>query len=104
PLITVVTNLRKVIASPVEKIGVVVRAPLRGFVARQAALAQREQITVVVQEIGANPNSSELKWALRSLKRQVDALWILNDDRLLNPRLIADAWLPSLNEKPYFLT
>jgi hypothetical protein len=104
PLITVVTNLRKVVAAPIEKVGVVVRAPLRGFVARQAALASREQISVVEQEIGANPNSSELKWALRKLKRRVDALWILNDDRLLNPRLIADAWLPSLNEKPYFLT
>jgi putative ABC transport system substrate-binding protein len=104
PLITVVTNLRKVVATPIEKVGVVVRGPLRGFVARQAALAGREQIKVVEQEIGANPNSSELKWALRNLKGNVDALWILNDDRLLNPRLIAEAWLPSLNEKPYFLT
>jgi hypothetical protein len=104
PLITVVTNLRQVVATPIEKVGVVVRAPLQGYVARQAALAQREQIRVVAQEIGADPNSSELKWALSRLKQQVDALWVLNDDRLLTPRLIADGWLPSLNEKPYFLT
>ena len=33
PLITVVTNLRKLIASPLERIGVVVRSPQRSFVA-----------------------------------------------------------------------
>jgi putative ABC transport system substrate-binding protein len=104
PLITVVTNLRKVIATPIEKVGVVVRAPLRGFVARQAVLAQREQIAVIEQEVSASPNTSELKWALRSLKQRVDALWVLNDDRLLTPRLITEAWLPGINEKPHFAT
>lgn len=104
PLITVVTNLRQVIASPVEKVGVIVRPSLRGFVQRQAALAAREKIEVVEQPVGASPNSSEIKWALRRLKRRVDALWILNDDRLLTPRLIVDGWLPGLNERPYSAT
>lgn len=104
PLITVVTNLRKVIATPIEKVGVVVRSSLRGFVERQATLARREQITVVEQEVSATPNSSELKWALRKLKQRVDALWVLNDDHLLTPPLIAEAWLPGINEKPYFTT
>jgi hypothetical protein len=47
------------------------------------------------------PNSSEIKRALRRLKQQVDAIWVLNDDRLLSPRLIADGWLPGLNERPW---
>jgi hypothetical protein len=101
PLITVVTNLRKVIATPVERVGVIRRAPLHAFVERQAALARREQITVVEQEVSAEPNSSELGWALRRIKGQVDALWILNDDRLLSPRLIAEGWLPGLDERPF---
>jgi hypothetical protein len=101
PLITAVTNLRKVIAAPIERIGVIVRPPQRGYVERQTALAAREQITVVEQEVGASPNASEVKWALRKLKRRIDALWVLNDDRLLTPRLIADGWLPGLNELPY---
>jgi putative ABC transport system substrate-binding protein len=41
------------------------------------------------------------KWALRRLKRQIDALWILNDDHLLTPGLIADGWLPGLEERPF---
>jgi hypothetical protein len=104
PLITAVTNLRKIIASPVEKVGVIVRPSLLSFVERQAALAAREKIVVVEQAVSARPNSSEIKWALRKLKTRIDALWILNDDRLLTPRLIADGWLPGLAERPYFAT
>ena len=104
PLITAVTNLRKVLASPIERIGVVVRPSQRGYVQRQAVLAAREQITVVAQDVSASPNASEVKWALRKLKRRMDALWVLNDDRLLTPRLIADGWLPGLNEPPYCAT
>jgi hypothetical protein len=104
PLITVVTNLRQVISSPVEKVGVIVRPSLRGFVERQAALAAREKVQVIEQPVSASPNSSEIKWALRRLKHHIDALWILNDDRLLTPRLIVDGWLPGLNERPYYAT
>jgi len=101
PLITVVTNLRKLVETPVERIGVVRRAPLHGFVERQIALAKREQISVVEAGVSAEPNASELKRALRDLKQRCDAIWILNDDRLLTERLIADAWLPGLNERPW---
>jgi hypothetical protein len=41
-------------------------------------------------EVSANPNASEIKWALRKLKHHIDALRVLNDDHLLTPRLIAD--------------
>jgi len=101
PLITVVTNLRKLLASPIERIGVIVRAPLRQFVERQAALARREQISVVAEEVSMQPNASELKRALRRIKHEADAVWVLNDDRLLSPRLITEAWLPGLNERPW---
>jgi hypothetical protein len=101
PLITVVTNLRKLVATPIERVGVILRAASHGFVERQLMLAKREQIDLVQQEISANPNPAEIKWALRKIKHRIDALWILNDDRLLSPRLIAEGWLPGLNERPY---
>jgi len=101
PLITVVTNLRKLMTSTIDRVGVVARAPLTRFVQRQAALARREQITVDVEYVSANPNPSELKRALRQLKNRVGALWILNDDRLLTRNLIASAWLPALDERPW---
>lgn len=104
PLITVVTNLRKLIATPIDRIGVVHRPALAGFVKRQAALAHREQTAVVREEVGQAPNSSEIKRALRRIKQRCDAVWILNDDRLLTPRLLADGWLPGLNEPPFVPT
>ena len=101
PLITVVTNLRKLIATPIDRVGVIHRPGLRGFVHRQATLAEREQTRVVAEEVSLVPNASEIKHALRKLKQKCDVLWVLNDDRLLTPRLIADAWLPGLNEAPW---
>jgi hypothetical protein len=101
PLITVVTNLRRIVATPVDRVGVVYRSPLSGFVRRQQALARREQIRVIEQAVCAEPNASELKRALRLAKLQSDAIWLLNDDRLLGPSMIADGWLPGLNERPW---
>ena len=101
PLITVVTNLRKLIATPIERVGVVLRPTQSGFVQRQAALARREQITVLAEQVDARPNSSDLKRALRKLKERVDALWILNDDRMLTAQLITEGWIPGLNERPW---
>lgn len=101
PLITVVTNLRQLIAAPIDRIGVIVRRPLQGFVEQQATLAARERITLIQEEVSAEANCSELKRAVRRLKQRTDALWILNDDHLLTPRLIAEGWLPGLNEHPW---
>src|SRR5690606_11630297 len=80
------------------------REPLRRFVARQAALAGREQIRVLEQPVSPNPNPSEVKRAIRLLKQRCDALWILNDDRLLSERLIAEGWLPGIDERPWVPT
>ncbi|HKO52406.1 MAG TPA: hypothetical protein VJV79_32085 [Polyangiaceae bacterium] len=101
PLITVVTNLRKLIDRPIDRIGVIHRPELSSFVERQAILAAREQIGVVREVVGSSPNASELKRALRRLKERAGAVWVLNDDHLLSPTLIADAWLPGLNERPW---
>lgn len=104
PLITVVTNLRKLIATPIDRVGVLHRTSLSGFVRRQAALAGREQTRVVREEVSQNPNSSEIKRALRRLKQRCDAIWVLNDDKLLTPRLLAEGWLHGLNEPPWVPT
>jgi hypothetical protein len=100
PLITVVTNLRRIVASPIIRVGVVYRAPLEGFVTRQEKLAAREQIALKRERVSPAPNVSELKRALRRLK-SADAIWVLNDDRLLTQQLIVQGWLPGLNERPW---
>ena len=73
----------------------------RRIPANPARAGSARAIRVVDVEVDGEPNVSELKRAIRLLKRDSDALWLLNDDRLLTPQLIADAWLPGLNEKPW---
>src|SRR5512142_2773381 len=75
PLITVMTNLRRLITLKSERVGVVVRAPLREFVRKQVELAVREQVHVHLEHVSAEPNPSEIKRALRALKEQADVLW-----------------------------
>jgi hypothetical protein len=104
PLITVVTNLRRLIVQHVDRVGVVVRAPLRGFANEQSRLAHREKVLVTEEVTSARPNASELKHAIRRLKQQSDLIWILNDNHLLTPRLIAEGWLPALDERPWLPT
>ena len=101
PLITVVTNLRRLMAHPIHRIGIVTRSTLRGFVEKEVALAARERISATIEEVSVKPNAAEIKRALRRLKEHCDALWILNDDQLLTPRLITDGWLPGMNERPW---
>jgi ABC-type uncharacterized transport system substrate-binding protein len=101
PLITAVTSLRRILDTPVERVGVVYHPTLEAFVRREAALAKREQITVVSTPLDPEPNVAHIKSAIRDAKRTADALWVLNDDRVLTPQLIADGWLPGLNERPW---
>lgn len=104
PLITVMTNLRRLITLKSERVGVVVRATLRDFVGKQVQLARREQVVVNQEYVSAEPNPSEIKRAIRRLKQKADVLWILNDDRLLTPKLISEGWLPGLDERPWVPT
>jgi hypothetical protein len=90
--------------NPVTRIGVVSRPRLRTFVDRQATLAARENVVVLTEEVSQDPNRAEIRRALRRLKRGCDALWILNDDHLLTHQLIAEAWLPGVNERPWVPT
>jgi len=104
PLITVVTNLRRLIVQQADRVGVVVRSPLRRFVSEQTRLALREKILVTEEVISAKPNPSEIKRAVRRLKQHNDLIWVLNDNYSLTPQLIAEGWLPALDERPWLPT
>jgi hypothetical protein len=95
------TNLRRLLTLPRERVGVVGRAGLRDYIRGQIKLCALEKIPVVTEEVSQRPNPSELKRAIRRLKEQVDVIWIMNDDRLLTPRLISEGWIPGLDERPW---
>jgi hypothetical protein len=100
PGVTAFVSLRELIAAPVTRVGVVHSPYAKAFVARQRALAIKEQIELVSIELrGETPNARDLQGALDALKRyqQIDALWVLNDNRLLKDgRFLREAWMPAL--------
>lgn len=104
PLVAVVTNLRRVLSLPLARVGVIRRNGFARLVQFEATLAAREKVELVAESVTNAPNASEMKAAIRRIKGRADALWILNDDKLLSPRLLADAWVPGLNETPYIPT
>jgi hypothetical protein len=100
PGVTALVNLRTVIQAPVSRVGVVHGRQLAGYIDRQRALAAKEHITLLSAEVnGDQPSLSEIRNALGSLRRehQIDALWVLNDNRLLKgAQFLAEAWMPGL--------
>jgi len=104
PLVTAMTNLRRLLVLPRERVGVISRAPLRSFIERQVELCAREKVAVIQEEVSQSPNPSELKRAIRRLKQHVDLIWILNDDRLLTRNLISEGWVVGLDERPWMPT
>jgi hypothetical protein len=100
PGVTAFVALRALIRAPVTRVGVIHSPYARAFVARQRALASKEQIELVSIELGGDgPTTPELQGAIEALKRyhHIDALWVLNDNRLLKDgRFLREAWAPAL--------
>lgn len=95
PGVTAFVRLRDIVKTPVRRVGVIHRPVFRQFIARQSALAAKEQIELLPVPVSANPDPKEVQAALRRLKSgpKIDALWILNDNRLLqNGEFLETAW------------
>ncbi len=101
PGVTSFMNLRAVIKTPINRVGVLYRPGLRKFVERQMGPAAREHIEIVPVSVPSDVTSEELREALENLvrNRHVDALWMLNDNALVRDEQFRDgAWRAVLNE------
>jgi hypothetical protein len=100
PAVTALVGLRAAIEAPITRVGVLHGTYSRDFVERQRRLAAQEHFEIVPIEVrGADPSLRDVRAALRALKHahHVDALWILNDNKLLKDgRFLLDAWTPAL--------
>lgn len=102
PSVTSLVNLRRVVDTEITTVGVVHRPRFRAFVERQAELAAIEGFEIVPVELGERPGPYALKRALVKLKDKTDALWVLNDNALLAPEMLTEAWTPYMrkNDEP----
>jgi hypothetical protein len=102
PGITTFVNLRSFIYRPVQRVGVLYRPLFKSYIKKQRELAAVEQVELVPVEVSTDPGPYEIRGALDDLikKDRVDAIWVLNDNALLEPELIAKGWLKILHKHP----
>jgi putative ABC transport system substrate-binding protein len=79
-------------------VGVIYRPALEGFVKEQVELARIEKVSLVSIAIEGSPGPRKIRRSLHRLvmKEDVDAIWVLNDNALLKPDSIRDAWMPEI--------
>jgi len=97
PVVTSVVNLRSVMPSvPLKKIGVAHREFMEQSVITNREYCRRESIELVSQPISEESNpESDLKKALKLLRDQnIDALWVPNDNKIVNASLLKSVWIP----------
>lgn len=105
PAITNLVNLRALMKTPIQRVGVIYRPHLREYVANQIALCQKEEIELTAVEVEDGWGiTRRIRRALDTLvkDKEIDALWVINDSELLSPRLIQRSWNPALQhfQKP----
>jgi ABC-type uncharacterized transport system substrate-binding protein len=96
PAVTSFVVLRQLSERPVERVGVLYRPSLKGFVEQQAKLARIEKVELIGVQMDGHLGPRNIRLALRELimAERVDALWVLNDNALLTASGIRDGWLP----------
>lgn len=100
PAVTSIVNMRSVVSKPVKKVGVVHRDWMKSLIEQNAKYCRAEGIELVSISV---PNKgkgleSKLKSGLKKLSKDVDAIWVLNDNALLNGKMIRSAWLPTIGK------
>ena len=102
PVVTSAVNLRSLTGRPIKKVGIIHRQVMRDLIDQNRESCEREGITIVTKCL---PNemsfrTSVVKKALIELfdVDRVDALWVPNDNVLLTPSMIKEAWLPKVRK------
>jgi putative ABC transport system substrate-binding protein len=95
PAVTSLSDARRILGTPIRRVGVIYRAGFESYISREQARAAHEKIELVPIAVERSPTARQVSMALRDLEdADVQALWVTNDNGLLMPRLIRNAWLP----------
>lgn len=101
PVVTSVVNLRAVSSKPIRSVGVIYRKGWEGFVQMNASFCQTEKVGLVGYSVPDDESdyAGDLQKGLKNLigEKKVDAIWVLNDNKLLNNQTIVKAWIPGLS-------
>ncbi len=97
PVVIGAVNLREVTGKPLERIGIVHRPFMDAFVRENARYCENERIELISHAVPDNGRlAPRLRKGLRKLvrKQSVDAVWVPNDNLLVNETLLKRVWIP----------
>jgi len=103
PIVTSIVNLRSVLGTSMKKVGVIHREFLDDFVSKNKEFCKMEGIEIV--EISLPNKSDEYKKLLRNSltslfkEKNVDVLWVPNDNTFLTVDIIQDVWVPVVKKE-----
>ncbi len=102
PIVTSIVGLRAILRKPIRKVGILHRELMSGSILEASDFCAQENIKLVSKSLPNTLNDPEqlIKDALWDLFRKdsVDALWIPNDNVLVNPKTIASSWSPIIQK------
>lgn len=102
PAVSSIVALREVSQMEVQRVGVVHRQTFRDVIATQKELAALEKVELIPIAVPNDPTPEVVEDSLDRLvvEQKVDALWVVNDNRLLTADLLMNSWLPVLRFRP----
>ena len=97
PAVISAVAMRTILGIPVKKLGVIHRDWMSDIIEENRRFCKAEGIELIAIKLPNKARKMEehVKNALNQLNKQVDALWILNDNALLTSNALLKAWLPS---------
>lgn len=100
PVVTSVVSLRSILGITINRVGVIHREFLSGFIEKNSEYCEMEGIQIVNISIPDKKKSLKpvIKKGLKSLvkEKSAEALWIPNDNALLTPEIIKSIWIPAV--------
>lgn len=102
PFVSSAVSVRDILSKDFKRVGVIYRELMKDFVDENKRFAEAEGIELVGLELpNSDPNRiKNLKFGLDTLlSDDIDALWIVNDNNLLNGKTLSGVWIPVLKTK-----
>ena len=99
PAVTSLVNIRSLVKLPVKRVGVLYRQWMKDYIELNAAFCRQEGIELVGVEIPNSISIQKVKYHLKHLlNKDIDALWVVNDNALLSSRLMQNVWVPNIKQ------
>ena len=98
--VTGLSHLRSLVENPIQRVGVLYSSSLVSFFKTQRDLCRAEEIDLVGFQLKGKTlgKEREIKRGLEQLigEKRVDAIWVLNENRLLEKPHLDWGWFPAL--------